>query len=172
MGEPAVRLGINIDHVATLRNARGGSRPDPVSAARVAIEAGAHGVTAHLREDRRHIRDEDVRRLLPGPGAARRNHDGRRSRRRRRSVHTIAHRESAFRLRRSRIALHRSGPCANRKRHGAGGPRCRASHRPLLRSLFARRCRVRGKRAGAPRRRGAHGGAIRARSSCWAWPRL
>jgi pyridoxine 5-phosphate synthase len=58
-----VRLGVNIDHVATLRNARGGSLPDPVRAAVLAIAAGADGITAHLREDRRHIRDEDMRRL-------------------------------------------------------------------------------------------------------------
>ena len=57
------RLGVNIDHVATVRNARGGAQPDPVRAALVAIEAGADGVTAHLREDRRHIRDDDMARL-------------------------------------------------------------------------------------------------------------
>jgi pyridoxine 5-phosphate synthase len=65
-----VRLGLNIDHVATLRNARGGLRPDPLRAAKLAVEAGADGITAHLREDRRHIRDEDVVRLkaeLPVP---------------------------------------------------------------------------------------------------------
>ena len=55
-----LRLGINIDHVATVRNARGGDNPDPVRAARLAQEAGADGITAHLREDRRHIRDEDI----------------------------------------------------------------------------------------------------------------
>jgi len=60
---PPLRLGVNVDHVATLRNARGGQRPDPVRAAQVAIEAGADGITAHLREDRRHIRDEDMTRL-------------------------------------------------------------------------------------------------------------
>src|SRR5204863_8110060 len=60
---PPLRLGVNVDHVATLRNARGGGRPDPVRAARAAIEAGADGITAHLREDRRHIRDEDIARL-------------------------------------------------------------------------------------------------------------
>jgi pyridoxine 5-phosphate synthase len=60
---PVVRLGLNIDHVATLRNARAGVRPDPVRAALLAIEAGADGITAHLREDRRHIRDDDVARL-------------------------------------------------------------------------------------------------------------
>jgi pyridoxine 5-phosphate synthase len=59
-----VRLGINIDHVATLRNARGGRHPDPLRAAEIAITAGADGITAHLREDRRHIRDEDVARLM------------------------------------------------------------------------------------------------------------
>jgi pyridoxine 5-phosphate synthase len=58
-----VRLGINVDHVATLRNARGGRHPDPLRAAEIAIAAGADGITAHLREDRRHIRDDDVARL-------------------------------------------------------------------------------------------------------------
>jgi pyridoxine 5-phosphate synthase len=58
-----IRLGVNVDHVATLRNARGGARPDPVRAALTAIAAGADGITAHLREDRRHIRDEDMTRL-------------------------------------------------------------------------------------------------------------
>jgi pyridoxine 5-phosphate synthase len=64
-----LRLGVNVDHVATVRNARGGAHPDPVQAARIAIEAGADGITAHLREDRRHIRDEDIARLkaLPRP---------------------------------------------------------------------------------------------------------
>ena len=59
----ALRLGVNVDHVATIRNARGGAVPDPVRAALLAIEAGADGVTAHLREDRRHIHDDDMRRL-------------------------------------------------------------------------------------------------------------
>src|SRR6266545_6290119 len=58
-----LRLGINVDHVATLRNARGGRHPDPVRAAEVAIAAGADSITAHLREDRRHIRDDDIFRL-------------------------------------------------------------------------------------------------------------
>src|ERR1700733_15572095 len=60
---PPLRLGVNVDHVATLRNARAGARPDPVRAALTAIEAGADGITAHLREDRRHIRDDDMARL-------------------------------------------------------------------------------------------------------------
>jgi pyridoxine 5-phosphate synthase len=59
----ALRLGVNIDHVATIRNARGGAHPDPVRAARLALEAGADGITAHLREDRRHISDADLERL-------------------------------------------------------------------------------------------------------------
>ena len=60
---PQLRLGVNIDHVATIRNARGGRLPDPVRAAKVAIAAGADGITAHLREDRRHILDDDIARL-------------------------------------------------------------------------------------------------------------
>jgi pyridoxine 5-phosphate synthase len=60
---PPLRLGVNVDHVATLRNARGGRHPDPVRAALTAIAAGADGITAHLREDRRHIRDDDMARL-------------------------------------------------------------------------------------------------------------
>ena len=56
----ALRLGVNIDHIATVRNARGGSHPDPVSAALLAQSAGADGITAHLREDRRHIRNADI----------------------------------------------------------------------------------------------------------------
>ena len=59
-----LRLGVNIDHVATLRNARGGAHPDPVDAALIAIAAGADGITAHLREDRRHIVDHDIGRLM------------------------------------------------------------------------------------------------------------
>src|SRR5579872_1058811 len=58
-----LRLGVNIDHVATIRNARGIKHPDPVRAARLAAEAGADGITAHLREDRRHISDDDILRL-------------------------------------------------------------------------------------------------------------
>jgi pyridoxine 5-phosphate synthase len=64
MGAPPIRLGINIDHVATLRNARGGFHPDPLRAAKLAVEAGADNITAHLREDRRHIRDDDIARLI------------------------------------------------------------------------------------------------------------
>ena len=59
-----LRLGVNIDHVATIRNARGGAYPDPIRAALVAQEAGADGITAHLREDRRHIIDEDIAHLI------------------------------------------------------------------------------------------------------------
>lgn len=58
-----LRLGVNIDHVATIRNARGGDHPDPVRAAQIVAEVGGDGITAHLREDRRHIRDEDIARI-------------------------------------------------------------------------------------------------------------
>ena len=61
---PHLRLGVNIDHVATIRNARGGDHPDPVKAALIAADSGADGITAHLREDRRHIRDEDIAALM------------------------------------------------------------------------------------------------------------
>ena len=60
---PYLRLGVNIDHVATIRNARGGGHPDPLKAALLAINAGADGITAHLREDRRHISDHDIEQL-------------------------------------------------------------------------------------------------------------
>ena len=58
-----LRLGVNIDHVATIRNARGGDHPDPVRAAQIVGQVGGDGITAHLREDRRHIRDDDLRRI-------------------------------------------------------------------------------------------------------------
>lgn len=61
---PYLRLGVNIDHVATIRNARGGDHPQPIRAATIAAEAGADGITAHLREDRRHIRDDDLIELM------------------------------------------------------------------------------------------------------------
>lgn len=64
MSENKIRLGINIDHVATVRNARGGFHPDPLRAALLAEKAGADGITAHLREDRRHIIDSDIERLM------------------------------------------------------------------------------------------------------------
>ncbi len=66
MNQTHLRLGVNIDHVATIRNARGGGHPDPVRAARQAAAAGADGITAHLREDRRHISDSDISRLIDG----------------------------------------------------------------------------------------------------------
>jgi pyridoxine 5-phosphate synthase len=62
--KPRLRLGVNVDHVATVRNARGGVHPDPVRAALLAADAGADGITAHLREDRRHISDADITRLM------------------------------------------------------------------------------------------------------------
>ena len=63
MQKPLPRLGVNIDHIATIRNARGGEHPDPIAGAWAAIQAGADGITAHLREDRRHMRDDDMERL-------------------------------------------------------------------------------------------------------------
>ena len=63
-GSDHLRLGVNIDHVATIRNARGGDHPDPLRAAEIAAAAGADGITAHLREDRRHIGDKDIERLM------------------------------------------------------------------------------------------------------------
>ena len=60
-----IRLGLNIDHVATIRNARGGNNPDPVRAAMLAVESGVDGITAHLREDRRHIKDADLIQIRP-----------------------------------------------------------------------------------------------------------
>jgi pyridoxine 5-phosphate synthase len=63
MSQNRVRLGVNIDHVATIRNARGGDHPDPLRAAEIAAAAGADGITAHLREDRRHIGDRDIERI-------------------------------------------------------------------------------------------------------------
>jgi pyridoxine 5-phosphate synthase len=63
-----ILLGVNVDHVATLRQARGVAYPDPVEAARIALAAGADGITVHLREDRRHIQDHDVERLAAAPG--------------------------------------------------------------------------------------------------------
>ena len=59
-----LRLGVNIDHVATIRNARGGDHPDPVRAAEIVARVGGDGITAHLREDRRHIRDDDIQRIM------------------------------------------------------------------------------------------------------------
>jgi pyridoxine 5-phosphate synthase len=63
MAHNSVRLGVNIDHIATIRNARGGTQPDPILGAWEAIKSGADGITAHLREDRRHINDDDLNRL-------------------------------------------------------------------------------------------------------------
>ena len=75
--DPAhLRLGVNIDHVATIRNARGGRHPDPLRAAHLAVAAGADGITAHLREDRRHISDADIARLKQRVDAAAQSRDG------------------------------------------------------------------------------------------------
>ena len=165
----ALRLGVNVDHVATVRNARGGAVPDPVRAALLAIEAGADGITAHLREDRRHIRDDDMRRLkasidkplnfemaatepmldialeasparlLPRAGEAHRAHDRRRSRRRRPAQFAKALRVRTQARGHSRFDVHRTF------RRGAQGQRAfgrasrRAAHRRLVRRAGARR---------------------------------
>ncbi len=68
MSAPRLRLGVNIDHVATIRNARGGDHPDPVRAAQIVAAVGGDGITAHLREDRRHIRDGDLERIQQATG--------------------------------------------------------------------------------------------------------
>lgn len=68
LNPPRLRLGVNIDHVATIRNARGGEHPDPARAAQIVARAGGDGITVHLREDRRHIRDEDLHRVADATG--------------------------------------------------------------------------------------------------------
>lgn len=68
LNPPRLRLGVNIDHVATIRNARGGEHPDPARAAEIVAQAGGDGITVHLREDRRHIRDEDLQRVQAATG--------------------------------------------------------------------------------------------------------
>lgn len=68
LNPPRLRLGVNIDHVATIRNARGGDHPDPARAAKIVAAAGGDGITVHLREDRRHIRDEDLERVAAATG--------------------------------------------------------------------------------------------------------
>ena len=60
----SIRLGVNVDHVATIRNARGGLHPDPIKAALIAEDSGADNITAHLREDRRHISDIDIKKIV------------------------------------------------------------------------------------------------------------
>ena len=174
-----LRLGVNIDHVATLRNARGGAVPDPVRAALIAIEAGADGITAHLREDRRHIRDDDMARLkrqiarplnfemaateqmldialrhpaprlLPGPGKAHRAHHRGRPRRDRRPRPSQAFRRRTHARRHPRLAVRRT---LRRGARGLGLAR-RAGGRAAHRRLVRRRREGRG---------GARGGRIRA----------
>ena len=160
----ALRLGVNIDHVATLRNARGGLHPDPLRAAHLAIEGGADGITAHLREDRRHISDADITRLkneltrplnlemaatnemlqiaiaacaervLPSAGTARGAHDRRRPRRRRRGEDAEALRRQAEGRRHPGIALHRARLEDDRGGCERRRRHRRASYRPLLQS--------------------------------------
>ena len=147
---PHLRLGVNIDHVATIRNARGGRHPDPVRAAKLAIAAGADGITAHLREDRRHIRDDDIARLkaeidkplnfemaateemiaialqdaaarrLPGAGEAHRAHHRGRARCRQAARAARAGGACAQARRHPRLAVHRRGAGADRGGGRAG----------------------------------------------------
>ena len=160
-----LRLGVNIDHVATVRNARGGALPDPVRAAHLAIDAGADGITAHLREDRRHIRDADMRPPrqrtdeaaqfrdgghrrddgiggateaacgLPRAGEARGAHHRRRPRRRPAGNTARAAHRAAESGGLPRLALHRAGRGADRD----GGQARRAGRRAAHRKLVPRR---------------------------------
>ena len=162
MAHPHLRLGVNIDHVATIRNARGGRHPDPVRAAKLAIAAGADGITAHLREDRRHISDDDIARLkaeiakplnlemaataemvaiarahpaarrLPRAGAPRRAHHRRRARRRRRPERAWPAHRRAAGSRHPGVAVHRRRPDADRGGSGAGRAGDRNPHRRLV----------------------------------------
>ncbi len=160
-----LRLGVNIDHVATIRNARGGRHPDPVRAAKLAAAAGADGITAHLREDRRHISDADILKLsseidLPlnlemaatdemlaialrhKPHAACLVPEKREERTTEGGLDVVRGHDSpdAFRApvarhRDSRFPVRRAGRRDAARRQGARRPRRRAAHRRLLRSL-------------------------------------
>ena len=188
---PHLRLGVNIDHVATIRNARGGRHPDPVRAAKLAIEAGADGITAHLREDRRHISDDDIARLkaghrqaaqsrnggdagddrdrgadaaarrLPRARAARRAHHRRRPRCRGRARRTWAPDRGAARGRHPGVAVHRRRSEADRDRGGARRAGDRDPHRRLV------PCAVRRRQGRRRQRMAAHprGREARARAS-------
>ena len=168
-GVSHLRLGVNIDHVATIRNARGGRHPDPVRAAKLAIEAGADGITAHLREDRRHISDDDIARLkaghrqaaqsrnggdagddrdrgadaaargLPRARAARRAHHRRRPRCRGPARRAWAPDRGAARSRHPGVAVHRRRSEADRDRGGARRAGDRNPHRRLVPRAVRRR---------------------------------
>ena len=167
-----LRLGVNIDHVATIRNARGGRHPDPLRAAHLAVEAGADGITAHLREDRRHISDADIARLkreltrplnlemaatdemlaialapraaclLPRAREARGAHHRRRARRRARREPPAPFRRGAEGRRHPRVAVHRARSDRDRSGRPPRRRHRRAAHGRLLRA-----------RAGGRRRR-------------------
>ena len=189
-----LRLGVNIDHVATVRNARGGAVPDPVRAAHLAVEAGADGITAHLREDRRHIRDVDMARLkaeltvplnfemaatdemggagrrdpaarrLPGAGEALRAHHRGRPRRDRRPRSSARRHDRARQGRHPRVALHRAD--RSRRRGGAlhRRPGGGAAHRRVVRHAHPRRARTRRARVRAAAARRRRGRAARGSS--------
>ena len=192
---PHLRLGVNIDHVATIRNARGGRHPDPVRAAKLAIEAGADGITAHLREDRRHISDDDIARLkaeidkplnlemaatpemiddraadaaacrLPRAGAPRRAHHRRRPRRRRRARRARPADRGAARGRHPGVAVHRRRSDADRDGGGAGRAGDRDPHRRLVPRAVRRR-QGGGRRRVAAHPRGREAGAGASASKC------
>ncbi len=199
---PPLRLGVNVDHVATLRNARAGRNPDPVRAALLAIEAGADGITAHLREDRRHIRDDDMARLkaeiskplnfemaataghaadracdqaacgVPGARAPRGTHHRGRPRRGRPAQRAGAVHRAAERCRRAGVAVHRRRAAPDRN----GGKTARAGdrnpHRRLVRRRGRRPCGEGGRGMAAHRRRRGAGALGRPRSPCRPRPRL
>ena len=186
-----LRLGVNIDHVATVRNARGGKLPDPLRAARIAEAAGADGITAHLREDRRHIVDADIEGLMrelkvplnfemaatqemvdialaPPPACrlhrareARGADDRRRARRGRPAQSPEADGRPPARRRHPRLAVHRGRSAPARGRGGAGRPGRGAAHRPRTASSRAKRSAA-NSRVFARRRRCARSSASNA----------
>jgi pyridoxine 5-phosphate synthase len=192
---PPLRLGVNVDHVATLRNARAGERPDPVRAALLAIEAGADGITAHLREDRRHIRDDDMARLKAEiskplnfemaatadmlrialrpsrtrcawcPSARRAHHRGR-PRRGRPAQRAGAVHRGAERCRHPGVAVHRRRPAADRD----GGEAARAGDRNPHRRLVRRVVDGHAAKAEAEWQRIGEGAKLRARPAWRSMP--
>ena len=198
----ALRLGVNVDHVATVRNARGGAVPDPVRAALLAIEAGADGITAHLREDRRHILDDDMRppqsvdheaaqfrdgrdrsharhcaehpsaRLLPRAGKADRAHHRRRARRGQRVQGLEAVRRRAHAGRNPGVDVHRTLAGGVESQRRTRSASRRAPHRGVVRRAGAGRGRQSRSRVRSPPHRGRSNRGAGARVSCRPRPRL
>jgi len=182
-----MRLYVNIDHVATVREARRTDEPDPVRAAAAAEQGGADGITVHLREDRRHIQDADVRALRTAvrtvlnleldrrppqavsgdarPRAAPGDHHRRRPRARRRQPQDPRGRRAPHGRRHTRQSLHRPRSAHHRSRRRPRRCRGRAAHRPLRPFLAERRRRTaRAATCGRPRPRVRPRGARRARA--------